>query len=220
MPAKGKQYSGRRAIRRYRRHRANLANQVKNIRKQLKKEAVIGIQAQVAGTLVATTTPPTPVFVNPYVTRPAGVAIDGITAILKSVRIKGWFASVGANNTGGRIDVILDRTPQLSAVADFDSIYYPLTASGNSINQMQNPENKPRFKILASIRATCVSNDQQRYYFDRYIKMNHKMVTSSEGNWDATVVSKNAILICAWADTDANQMTYAYTTQCVMMDDN
>lgn len=197
-----------------------LGKKVKNITRKLKKEPLLSVQSEVSGTLVRGTTPPTIVHVNPGITATNGITLEGMTAIIKGFRIKGWFASVGANNTGGRLDVILDRRPTPGTIATYDDVYFPASASGDTINSMTNGANKSRFKILMSIRATSVTNDQQRYYFDRYIKLNHVINTTTEANYGQATQNRNAILIAKWGDTAANLMTYAYITSCTLVDDN
>lgn len=193
--------------------------QVTNIKRRLKKERMLAVQAEISGTLQQCSLPATAVHLNPAGGVTNGVPLDGETATLKSIRIKGWFASVGATNTGGRIDIVLDRRPVKGTIATFDEVYSPPVASGDTINSMMYPRNKTRFKLLASIRATSVTNENQRFYFERYIKMNH-IITGSNGDYAQANQGKNAIIIFKWGDTAANLMTYAYITQTVIEEDS
>lgn len=215
MPAKGRQLKGRRARRALR--KAPVQKQINQIRKKLKKEPKITVHNQVVGTLNDT-----PVVYHVPLgsgTGSNGVVLTGANAILKSIRIKGWFKSVGAANAPGRLDVILDRTPVEGTSATYDQIYYPLEAA-ITVNSMINGERKHRFKLLASIVANPVTNDGQTFFFDRYIRLNHKVCTDTPDTFGVDNQTKNAIIIVHWTDAAANEPTYGYVIQDCMMDDN
>ncbi len=191
--------------------------QIKSIKRKLKKEMKITVHNQVAGTLNDT-----PVVLHHVLgggTGSNGVVLTGASAILKGLRIKGWFKSVGAVNAPGRLDVVLDRIPVEGTSATYDQIYYPLAAA-ITVNSMIHGERKGRFKILASFRSNPVTNDGQTFFFDRYIRMNHKIFTDTPDLYGVDSQYKNAILIIHWTDAAANEPTYAYVIQDVIMDDN
>lgn len=204
----------------YKKRTSNVQNQIKSIKKRIKKEPKVSVQSAVTGTLISVSTPATAVHVDVGAGGSTnGVTLEGSRAMLKSLRIKGFFQAVGATSTGGRLDIILDRRPVAGTIATFNEVYYPDTGS-LGLNQMMLPINKGRFKLLASFRATSVTNENQRYYFDRYLKLNHVIETKSEANYNQTYQNKNAIIIFKWSDTAANNMTYEYVTQTVVLDDN
>ncbi len=197
----------------------NVQAQVKNIRKRLKKEPFISVKSDVSGTLDET---PVVAHIDLYSTGAGsnGVVMEGMTATLKSVRIKGWFKSVGVTNVPGRLDIVLDRTPVAGTLATFNEIYLPASGAATSVNSMMKPAGKARFKLLASFRGSALTNDGQVFMFERYIRMNHKIASITAQSYTQATQIKNAILIVHWADANANQPTYQYVTQVVLMDDN
>ncbi len=203
--------------RRYKIKPARVQAQFKNIRRRLKKEPKITVHNQVAGTL--NDTPNVTHLTLGSGTGSNGVVLTGASATLKSLRIKGWFKSVGVNNASCRLDVVLDRVPVEGTSATYDQIYYPLAAAITT-NSMVHGERKPRFKILASFRTNTVTNDGQMFHFDRYIKMNHKILTDTPDLFGVDNQYKNVILIIHWTDIAATEPTYAYVIQDVIMDDN
>ncbi len=207
----------RRSEQRGRRKKANVQNQIKNIKKQIKKEPRIAIQTKIVGTLNDT-----PVIVHLNVVTGGtdnGIAIAGNTCKLMNVRIKGWFKSVGAANVPSRLDVILDRDPIPGTLPLQTFMYQPDEGVSTPVYAMIHPKQKKRFKILASIIGNPVTAAEQITFFDRFIKLNLVLV-SKDGAWTQAGQQKNAILIVHWTEAAASEPTYAYMTQTVVMDDN
>ncbi len=197
----------------------SLSNQVKVIKRNTKKEPRIVIQTEIAGTLNDT---PVIVHVDPSAVGRGSnnITLEGHTAKWMSIRIKGWFKSVGAINSAGRLDVLLDRTPVQGTIAPFGDIYLPGVEAPMIVNNMLKPLNRKRFKILASfISAPTTSGAQPTFFFDRFIRLNHIMATEATTYTQANQI-KNAILVAHWCDTDGTEPTYSYTIQCMCVDDN
>ncbi len=191
----------------------------KSLKKQVKKEPRIAIGSYTEGTLSET-----PVIVHYDVHAGGagtnGVSIDGVTAVLRSLRIKGLFKASSATSVPCRLDVVLDRRPVPGTVAVYNDIYRPVTASGRNINAMMSPLNKTRFKLLASFKGAPVTNDNQVIFFDRHIRLNHKIASTTANSYTQDNQTKNAVLIAHWAEEVANEPTYKYQIQTVLMDDN
>ncbi len=215
MPGEGRQLRGKRLRRAVR--RATVQEQIKNIKQKIKKEPKITVHNSRAGTINDI-----PVIYHIPLgsgTGSNGVGMTGAKAVLKAIRIKGWFKSVGTANRPTRLDVVLDRTPVVGTPAVYDDIYFPLTAAV-TVNAMVHGEKKTRFKILASIVSNTVTNDGQTFFFDRYIRMNHVVTTTTPDGYSSGTQMKNSILIIHWTDADASEATYSYVIQDVLMDDN
>ncbi len=196
---------------------AKVQSQVTTIKRKLKKEPLIVIQSVLQGTL---SNVPVVVHINPSAGGATNqVELEGSKATIRSLRIKGWFKSVGVNNVAGRLDVILDRTPTAGTIATFDQIYSPAAGAG-SINSMMHPQYKSRFKLLASFKGMPNTNDGQLIMFERYIRLNHIIATKNLSTYVQNDQIKNAILISHWADNAANQPTYNFITQTTVVDDN
>ncbi len=192
--------------------------QLKGIRRRLKKEPKITVHNSVAGTLNDNGLAITHLSLGGG-TGSNGVVLTGASAILKSIRVKGWFKSVGAANASSRMDIVLDRSPVQGTAATFDDIYYPLIGAVTT-NAMIHAENKGRFKILATFRANPVTNDGQVFHFDRFIKLNHKILSVTPNSFTVDTQYKNSILTILWTDAAANEPTYSFVIQDVIMDDN
>ncbi len=214
MPARGRQLTGRKRRRALR--RAPVQKQLNRIKQQIRKEPFINVNPVQNGTLDETAVI---THQDLHGGLNSGNLLDGITVFLKSVRIKGWFKSVGATNVVGRLDLVLDRQPTPGTPATYDQIYYPVVGAATSVNGMMNPLHKTRFKLLASVRGAPLTNDGQVFMFDRYVKMNHKVATQGDGSWTQAQQTKNAVLVVHWADANANQPTYQYVVQIVGVDD-
>ncbi len=202
----------------FRRRRLPVQRQINQLKQRIKKEPLIAVQSPLDGTLNDTAVISHVVVSTGTITN--GVTMDGMTATLKSLRIKGWMKSVGANNAPGRIDVILDRRPVGGTIATYDEIYAPHIAGGATVNAFISPDTKTRFKLLASFINAPVTNDGQVFFFERYIRMNHKIITTVDGQYTQAGQNKNAILIARWTDAAANEPTYQIMTQSVVLEDN
>ncbi len=195
-----------------------LSNQIKTIKRSTRKEPRVVIQTEIAGTLNDT---PVIVHVDPSANgrHNSGIVLEGNSAKWMSVRIKGWFKSVGATNNVGRLDVLLDRSPVQGTIAPFTDIYSPGVEVPMVINNMLHPGNRKRFKILASFIACPTTGGAQTFFFDRFIRLNHVMYTEATTYTQANQY-KNAILVAHWCDTAGGELTYSYTVQTICVDDN
>lgn len=194
--------------------------QITNIKKKLKKEPMIKVfDSDISGTFsnAGAISQINPTDVANSVSN--GITLEGVQARMTSLYIKGWMKSAGATTVPARIDVVLDREPTPGTIATYDGIYYPLIANV-TVNAMVHPLHRHRFKILASFRASPVTNDEQCFLFERMIKLNHKITTNTANSFDIDNLDRNAILIVRWCDAAANQPTYSMNYQLVCVDDN
>lgn len=208
----------KRSMKRYNRSRRNrkkpaIQKQLNTIKKKIKKEPWINVPPAVAGTLNDT-----PVIVHVDPAQALGSSsgnVTGNSALWRSIRIKGWFKSVGAVNAPCRLDVILDKRPKKGTLATWAEIYAP---DPPTVNAFVHPDYIKRFKILASVICAVNTNDGQVFFFDRYIKLNRKIYGT--GSWTQANQESNAILIAHWTDSDGNEPTYSYSLHHVLIDDN
>jgi len=195
-------------------------NQLNKVKKKLKKEnRMVQPEAVVNGTFSDT---PVVTYINPTGAVGdiwSGPDMEGTRATLKSFRIKGYVASVGATNAPCRIDVILDKFPQVGSPPAYNLIYHPMAANVSAVALLR-PAYKHRFKTLVSMVFNPVTNDGQIQYFDRFIRLNRIITTVAAGTYDVNNQDKNNILVVLWTENAANQPTYSYTYQVTTQDDN
>lgn len=187
--------------------------QINSIKRQIKKEPSVFTQSELSGTLNAT---PVVSHLDPKAGTSNGVPTEGNKARLRAVRVRAWVKAASAVPETARIDIVLDRRPVAGTIATFNEIYLPV----NTHNSMIHPLGFGRFKILSSFEGMVSTSTNAGMLFDRHIKLNLVLDTTTADSYTQATQNKNAILVVRWTTASASQPTYTIATKTMLIDDN
>ncbi len=173
------------------------------------REVAISDDNAVTGTLNATT-----VVTHVIPSTSPSVELEGTSAILKSVRVRGFIKAGSAVPENYRFDIVLDRRPTPGTVATAAQIYFDASSCTTPVHQNYIT----RFKVLRSYTGWVNTASNGGIFFDAYLKLNLRINTIGQADYTSTSQNKNAILIVHRTDATGSQPTYNYTVRTAILD--